>query len=65
VTFVLFGQGVAAWAQRNTMSITLRDPSQFTGETRVSFQVVPGSLPPPAAPLPPDACARTTATRYP
>ncbi len=65
VTFVLFGQGVQAWAQRNTMSITLNDPNQFTGETRVGFQLVPGPLPPPALPLPPNACARTTATRYP
>jgi hypothetical protein len=65
VTFVLFGQGVQAWAQRNTMSITLNEPNQFTGETRVDFQLVPGPLPPPAVPLPPNACARTTATRYP
>ena len=65
VTFVLFGPGVQAWAQRNTMSITLNEANQFTGETRVDFQLVPGTLPPPAAPLPPNACARTTATRYP
>jgi hypothetical protein len=64
ITFVLFGQGVQAWAQRNTMSITL-DGDQFTGETRVDFQVVPGSLPPPSISLPPNACARTSATRYP
>ena len=65
VTFVLFGQGVQAWAQRNTMTITLNDPNQFTGETKVDFQLVPGTLPPPALPLPPNACARTSATRYP
>ena len=65
VTFVLFGQGVQAWAQRNTMSISLNDAAQFTGDTRVDFQLVPGPLPPPAIPLPPNACARTSATRYP
>jgi hypothetical protein len=64
LTFVLFGQGVQAWAQRNTMSITLTEPNRFTGETRVDFQLVPGQLPPPTVPLPPNACARTTATRY-
>ena len=46
-TFVLFGQGVQVWAQRNTMSVTLNEPNQFTGETRVDFQLVPGPLPPP------------------
>jgi hypothetical protein len=65
ITFVLFGQAVQPWAQRNTMTITLDDPDKFTGETRVDFHVVPGTLPPPTVPLPPNACAKTTATRYP
>lgn len=65
ITFVLFGQGLQAWSQRNTQIITMTGADQFTGETSVTFSLVPGPLPPPPAPLPPPACARTVGFRYP
>ena len=65
ITFVLFGQGIQSWAQRNTQTITMTGPDLFTGETIVTYSLVPGPLPPPALPLPPTACARTAGFRYP
>ena len=63
--FLLFGAGLRPWTQRIAQQIVLVSAEEFVSRATVEFSLAPGSLPPPALPLPPGpACATAHGYRF-